>query len=60
MTRKEELLTAQVAKIAGCHPNTVKRYEKRGMIKAKRDRNGFRRFPVEEANKLKKLLGQRH
>jgi len=59
MAGKGELLTAQVAEIAGCHPNTVKRYEVKGLIKAKRDRNGFRRFPVKEAYKLKELLDRR-
>jgi DNA-binding transcriptional MerR regulator len=60
MAGQEELMTAQVAEIAGCHPNTVKRYEVKGLIKAKRDRNGFRRFTVKEAHKLKKMLAQRH
>lgn len=55
-----ELFISEVAAVAECHTNTVRRYEKKGLIKAKRDLNGYRRFPVEEANKLKKLLDRRH
>ena len=56
----KELFTGEVAKIAFCSVSTVKRYANVGRIKAVRDLNRYRRFPVEEANKLKKLLDRRH
>jgi DNA-binding transcriptional MerR regulator len=57
--KKESLYPAQVAAIAECHPNTVKRYERRGVIRSKRDVNNFRRYSMQEALKLKKLLAKR-
>lgn len=54
-----ELTVAQVAQIASCHRNTVLRYERRGMIHSQRDVNGFRRFSLAEALKLKELLSTR-
>jgi DNA-binding transcriptional MerR regulator len=60
MTAKtKDLYPAHVAAIADCHPNTVKRYERRGVIRSKRDVNNFRRYPLSEALKLKKLLAKR-
>jgi DNA-binding transcriptional MerR regulator len=56
---KTELMPDEVAAIAGCSPSTVKRYEARGMIRSKRDVNGFRRYPLEEALKLKEILSAR-
>ena len=54
-----ELTVAQVAEIASCHRNTVLRYQSRGLIRGKRDSNGYRRFTIEEALKLKKILSTR-
>jgi DNA-binding transcriptional MerR regulator len=49
-------LTVQaVAEIAGCHPQTVKSYEKKGLIRSFRDINGWRRFTESEALKMKRL-----
>ena len=56
---KQELYPSQVAEIAGCSSSTVKRYEKRGIISAARDHNGFRRYAMSEAIKLKELLATR-
>jgi DNA-binding transcriptional MerR regulator len=56
---ERDLTRAQVARLAGCHVNTVLRYEAKGLIRAQRDRNNFRRFPIAEAIKLKELLTQR-
>ena len=56
----KELFTGEVAKIAFCSVSTVKRYANAGRIKALRDLNSFRRFPVEEAKKLKEMLKRRH
>ena len=54
-----ELTTSQVAKIAGCHFNTVLNYERKGYIQALRDNNNFRRYPLSEALKLKEILNIR-
>ena len=54
-----DLTVSQVAKIAGCHINTVLNYEQRGYIQAMRDNNNFRRYPLAEALKLKEILGIR-
>jgi hypothetical protein len=54
-----ELTVANVAKIAGCHLNTVKRYERCGYIKSYRDINGYRRFSRQDASKLKEMLAIR-
>jgi DNA-binding transcriptional MerR regulator len=54
-----ELMPAQVAEIAGCSPSTVKRYDARGVIRSRRDLNGFRRYPLSEALKLREILATR-
>jgi|GEM_PF-1965747 len=54
-----ELTVGQVAAFAQCHRNTVLRYESKGIISSLRDNNGFRRFPVREARKLKGVLSIR-
>lgn len=65
LSNKEEVMAERnlticdVAKIADCHINTVKNYEKRGYIKPARDNNNFRRYSQQEALKLKKLLSIR-
>lgn len=60
MTRSDaDLLVNQVADIAGCHPNSVRRYERRGLVRAHRDLNGYRRFTLQEALKLKAKLSWR-
>jgi len=56
---RAELKVAQVASIVGCHRNSVLRYEKKGIIRSFRDHNGFRRFTLEEALKLKRMLAFR-
>lgn len=50
------LTISDVAKIAGCHINTVKNYEKKGFVKSVRDNNNFRRYTRQEALKLRELL----
>jgi DNA-binding transcriptional MerR regulator len=57
MTR--DFTVAEVAKEVECHRNTVIRYERRGLIRALRDVNGFRRFPAQEVRRLKELLATR-
>jgi DNA-binding transcriptional MerR regulator len=46
----------QMAKVAGCHRNTVLNYEKEGFITPVRDHNNHRRYTLEQALKLKKLF----
>jgi DNA-binding transcriptional MerR regulator len=56
----KDLTVAEVAQIAECHRNTVLRYEDKGLIKSERDFNGFRRFSLGEALKLKTILSVRN
>ena len=56
---KVDLIVQEVARIADCHRNTVLRYESRGVIRGKRDLNGYRRFTLGEALKLKEILSTR-
>ncbi len=56
---ERSLTINEVAKIADCHINTVKNYEKRGYIKPLRDNNNFRRYSRQDALKLKKILAIR-
>ena len=53
------LRVCNVAKVASCHVNTVRAYERKGYIKAMRDNNNFRWFSLQEAIKLKKILSMR-
>ena len=53
---KNDLTVEQVAGIAGCHRNTVLRYERDGYITPVRDHNNFRRYTLQQALKLKKIF----
>jgi DNA-binding transcriptional MerR regulator len=53
---RAELTVVEVARIADCHRNTVLRYQSRGLISGERDSNGYRRFTIGEALKLKEIL----
>jgi DNA-binding transcriptional MerR regulator len=55
----QDFSVAETASQVGCHRNTVIRYERRGLIHALRDINGFRRFPALEVDRLKRLLSTR-
>ena len=55
----KELTVSQVASVVGVHRNTVLRYERRGLIVSKRDHNGFRKYGLDEALKLKEILSSR-
>ena len=50
------LTVDQVAKVAGCHRNTVLKYEREGYIAPLRDNNNFRRYTLQQALKLKKIF----
>ena len=56
METNYKLTVEQVARIAGCHRNTVLRYEKEGYISPLRDNNNFRRYTKQDALKLKQIL----
>jgi len=49
----QKLKVAQAAKKLGCHPETVRRLERRGVLKAKRDYRNFRVFDLDEILKVK-------
>jgi len=51
------LLVSTVARAAGVHPETVRRLERRGLIKSRRDVNGWRRYPPNTLETLKRLYG---
>ena len=53
------LRVADVARIASCHPNTVRNYAEKGFLNPVQDVNGFFRFTEQDANKLKGLLSAR-
>ena len=53
------LNVAEVARVAGCHRNTVLNYERRGKIRSSRDRFGRRRFTVLDAARLKEEFQQK-
>ncbi len=59
MNINEDLRVAEVAKIANCHPLTVRNRERKGDIEASRDLNNHRRFSVEQALRLRDLLTTR-
>ncbi len=59
MAEKSDLLVGQVASIVECHPNTVRNAERRGLIHPQRDLNGYRRYTIEDALKLKAALSWR-
>jgi DNA-binding transcriptional MerR regulator len=51
----EEILTvSKVAEILDCHPETVRRLERRGLLTAKRDYRRFRIFDLKDVLQLKK------
>jgi DNA-binding transcriptional MerR regulator len=56
MAEENFLNVSGVAKIANCHRNTVLKYEKKGLIRSRRNVNNFRRFSRSDAEKLKRIL----
>lgn len=53
------LRVADVARIASCHPNTVRNYAEKGFLNPSSDINGFLRFTEKDAQKLAGLLSAR-
>ena len=50
----ENLTVSKAAEIINCHPETIRRLDRRGVIKAKRDYKGHRVFNLNELLRLKK------
>jgi DNA-binding transcriptional MerR regulator len=48
-----QLLISDAAKVISCHPDTLRRLEKKGLIKAVRDYRGFRVFKLADLLKLR-------
>ena len=53
---KADLTVEQVARVVGCHRNTVLNYEKDGYIFPFRDSNNHRRYTLQQALELKKIF----
>jgi DNA-binding transcriptional MerR regulator len=51
-----ELFIRDIASIAGCSQQTVRRYEQKGFLTPVRDHNGFRRYTMLQARMLRKLF----
>jgi DNA-binding transcriptional MerR regulator len=52
------MLISELAQAVGLHPETIRRLERRGLIRSARDHNGWRHFSVDTIEKLKKLYGE--
>ena len=52
-----EMRTGQVAKALGCHPDTIRNYEKRGLIPAaRRDFLGWRTYSEGDVETIRRIL----
>jgi len=51
------MLIHDLSRKVGLHPNTIRRLEKDGVIRANRDVNGWRRYDESTVDQLKKLYG---
>ncbi len=49
----------ELAEEVGLHPETIRRCERRGLIHATRDVNGWRIFTPMDVERLRRLYGQR-
>jgi DNA-binding transcriptional MerR regulator len=50
------MLLTKTATLVGLHPNTLRKLEKKGLIKPARDWNGWRRYSPEDIAVLRRLL----
>lgn len=51
--------TEQIARLAGLHPNTVRKYEERELIqKPQRKENGYRIYTENDMNRLRIIFGR--
>jgi DNA-binding transcriptional MerR regulator len=46
---------AQAAQQLGLSPSTLKRLEKRGLIRVRKDRNGQRRYTIDDIQRIRAL-----
>lgn len=51
------ITTKVLAKATGMSPQTIRRLERRGLIRAVRDYRGWRQFSPSEVDRLRSLLG---
>ena len=49
----EKILVSKAANLLSVHSETVRRLERRGVLKAKRDYRGFRVFDLDEILRVK-------
>lgn len=56
---QQDYLISEAARAIGCHPNTIKNFERRGLINCPRDYNGYRRIPTSELQRLKEIMSIR-
>ena len=49
------MLIGELAEEVGLHPETIRRCERRGLISAERDRNGWRIYGREHAEALRRF-----
>jgi DNA-binding transcriptional MerR regulator len=54
-----DLTIGQVAALVHCHPQTVRNYCGRGLICPKRDKDNYRRFSMNDVEKMKRILSAR-
>jgi DNA-binding transcriptional MerR regulator len=59
MKNKYDLTVKEVAGIVGCHRNTVLKYEDDGYVSPMRDKNNYRRYSLQQALELKKIVNLR-
>lgn len=62
MTKEKEipkLFIGEIAAKVGCCNQTVVNYEKKGLIKPVRDKNGFRRFTEAQVVRLQEIFNMR-
>ena len=55
---KTTLLVSEAAQLLKAHPESVGRWERRGVLRAKRDYRGFRVFDLAEVLRLKERREQ--
>jgi DNA-binding transcriptional MerR regulator len=52
------MLISELAQRAEVHPETIRRLEKRGLITSTRDVNGWRHYPREAVDQIRKLYAK--
>jgi len=58
LTSKNFLTVSEAARELGCHPNTVKRLERRLRIKVKRDYRNYRIYSQNDIQKIKNFINR--